>query len=377
MFLGGWIVSGAMWNFGRWPFYAAVVLIYYSLFHVAVSWRLSHLPTLRDELRNQGPAARRFHSWCGPLPFVLACFILADAQIISWDRWAFPYNPTLADVEQRLKGSEHRLIRELKAFREEIPTVELVMHEGISHVRSDNIGELVFYWLIGLGAGWVALLSRFATRKYKWTWNYHWKPSLSVTTSLFVALLLLTALTHFTGTTAHVRGEVRCDADAEQVAAAVAAWVEEHGYHVHSDGQWLLQTVPEGMTVGSLRLVQVEKPSAFDRWRIGWGAIQARSPVFQIQSISSANPAETIVRVEGELTELGPGAAPRHAVADETLSSLKSALDALSTPAEKQGRSAGNNGAPETHVILPPARQEWTMGPGRSGPGRRFRPPGA
>ena len=325
-----------MWNFGKWGLYISGA-VFVGLATGAVRRRMSY--ALNHGFDTQETS--NFRRIAAVLSFVLGYVLLINAQTTSQDLCGF--SERIEDIGQRLAASPHRLIRELDAFREDIPTVELVKHGGVRHFSYSNAGELLWYWILGTVSVLMSVLTLARPSTHRWTWRGHWKPSASVTSALLAPLLFLTGLTHFTGGTRYSLHELCGHVDVEHTTTAFVEWAEQSGYHIRSDGTWLFQTIPDGSTVGSLHLAQLEIASVFDRWKTSLGGVVEKSPSFEIQVVASEEPIESSIHVTTRQAMIGPATYwwkeyPARELEKSLLTALKSVTDynsGTSPPAEE------------------------------------------
>ena len=219
------------------------------------------------------------------------------------------------------KGHEHMLVRQLTAFKEQVPTVELspssFTWRGFWQWGWGTSGphEATFGWFPILLSGAMASL---CLALVLWSLASPWRlremfgrfcltalrhgASLTAT-ALLSALAAYMALSvadmfDYSGPRKWLNRSVRAKFTVEQTAEAIEEWAQRAGYATGDEASWLLATVPKGEVVGEVRLIQAWKPSPFDRWRMTWRGLKRISPHLVLKTISGSNPVETVVNVD-------------------------------------------------------------------------------
>jgi hypothetical protein len=367
-FLPGWVFTGVLWNYGaRGVLVGAAVmaLTAYALWSWASVLRLeaTHEPAKpgAPPLRSVEPPQplRRPRNALVLVPILLAFipghFYLVAAHYHALDWWTDRSSRTSEEqFDASYRGAEHRLLRRLAAFRDDVPHVEMVHEDdwwvgGVELFPFTNRDGPSSYWFyqtstylfvfMGLSLLLIASLCGFslASRAHaqRWTQGSCLGASALLTFSMLFALLSADALSFFLPLLVQKptfwpapQREFSCRADIKQTMRTIQKWFDEHGYKTGGVLGWGLDTVPQGKRIAHVRLCQAWKPSPFDRWRMTWQGIANGAPPLAIECLSSESPPQTLVTIRSPaiLKTVDGRKAPTWARVDEILGSLDSVL---------------------------------------------------
>ena len=104
--------------------------------------------------------------------------------------------------------------------------------------------------------------------------------------------------------------EVRLNAPLEEVRKRVERIIQDElyafdvtgkrrdGFVTGENGEWRINTVPEGKGIGAVAFTNVWMESPFDRWHWRKGGLISSTPQIQVLYLSSNEPLETKVRFD-------------------------------------------------------------------------------
>ncbi|MCI0356979.1 MAG: serine/threonine protein kinase [Planctomycetaceae bacterium] len=322
MWLVGWLLTAALWNF-RLSGLALATVIMTAIGYGVMRWCVSLLPAIESEQRRMGLGLKTFNCATALLMFVLGFWALIAAHTPFWENAWLGGTSSHRGVAlgDRYQGKEHHLLRELSAFREEIPRVELVMQGA--HFEMSFHGSLWMaitgFTLVGGGAA--ALLDAPLFRRH---WARYFGLACAHATALVVALgaahlgATFASMIQFErtadgwslGSGLSVTGvgrQVTCQASSEQVAAAIREWMETSGYRPTYRSEWKLDTVPTGKTIAYVRVQGAKKRSMFDAIYMTWRGPRRVAPYLDVRWISSVSPVESSVTIDAGAARKGFG----------------------------------------------------------------------
>jgi formylglycine-generating enzyme required for sulfatase activity/tRNA A-37 threonylcarbamoyl transferase component Bud32 len=320
LFLLGWFGYAALWNLRIPGCLIAVLLMACAIMFVARR-RMHYLPELDAAWQQRSALQRRIDSGTALLGAAFGCLLVLGSFSTAWERSPFSWNldgKTDSAFAAEYKGREYQLIRDLSAFKEQVPTVELRNNGGQwtggwkwfawrpTGPHNRLYGFLSILTSVGLGIASVAgaLQAQVAGWKDRRAWKHYPGPALGVAGAFLLSTLnagLLLILFHAfmtsgTSTVPERRFRVR-GAGIDEVTQAVQQWGQRNGYAFGDKASWSIDSVPQGKSLGQVRLLQAWKPAPFDRWVIGLrGAIQV-SPHLVIRAVASQEPAETLLTI--------------------------------------------------------------------------------
>jgi serine/threonine protein kinase len=385
-FLLGWILTGVMWNYGVDALLFASAVMALTAFGLS-AWASRLLPIAGDESQGSSHQPRRpaqrnrivFGFLVPALFFVLGHLYLVTAhyQYADW-RTSYLSGASENDFYARYRGAEHRLLRRLPAFRDDIPRVELAVEQGswiggIDVIPLANSAGPSSHWAYGtsvflslfLGCWLVfgsAAMSAGPGARHR---------TLARSGGLVISVLLALVIADLTAFFISLRHgklwtfperELVCNANVEQTMQTIRTWFDKHDYKTGEVLGWGLGTVPQGKRIAHVRLCQGWKSSPLDRWQMTWRGLTNGAPPVAIECISSVEPAQilrgsmrlpTVVTVSSPailITEDGRESETR-ATVDKVLNSLVAAIHDAAPPVKPIVQAAP--------TILPP---NWTLG---------------
>ncbi len=318
----GWLFTAAMWNF-RYAGLTIAALVMGAMFTTLAYRRVGNAPRVEQR-------SHRFPrlAWCINFGFamftaVIGFYFLLNTFATCWD---VAYWNTAAVSQQQFakscKGQEYKLLRQLGAFKEQIPTAELTANGGTSTAgwliagnsgphnglfSSTSVMANVAMSLLFLFGAVLQVSMPYDIKRNAW-------PSGSVPKALRCAGAL-TAAVFLTGLLAFCTliflqiaeysgrlswldpGSVTVTRDARRTMEATEKWAQREGFSIGDTAVWSLQSVPKGDMLGEVRLTSWWKPSPFDRWRMTRHGLEQVSPHLVVTCISSQKPVETVVRL--------------------------------------------------------------------------------
>jgi predicted Ser/Thr protein kinase len=320
----GWLFAAAMWNYRNSGMTVAIFVLSGILCWLAV-WRV---PSVAGNRGHWSKSSRRMQAWLvfnAMTGALLGFFFLFSAAQNDWERATLHWNRsgvTDAEFEQKYKGKEYQLLRQLRAFRQNVPNVELQLADGSwsggwhiwgesgPHNRlfgDSSVWSSLFIALLGL---LLAPFGIFAPPHYfkdRFSWDViraSFALAFCVLLSGVLCYLVLVIRSFYTdpvfhpGLVATYRGII-CDPPAplQKVEAALREWAGRHGYAIGDRSRWYLATVPQGNQIAQTALFQLWKPSPYDRWKMNWRGLHRISPHVVVECTSSEKPAETHINI--------------------------------------------------------------------------------
>ena len=318
--LASWLAPAALWNLRSFGLFVAA-LILGALFTALASRRAQFAPALAHSWNHLSRAQQRVNILGAVFVAFLGYFFLFGALETRWEAAPSHWQGrAFKKFAASYKGHEHILVRQLTAFKEQVPTVELspssFIWSGFWQWGWGTSGphEATFGWLPILLSGAMASLclalvlwSLVAPWRLREMFGSFWLTALRhgaalTATALLAALAAYMALGvadmfDYSGPRKWLNRSVRAQFTVEQTADAIEKWAQRAGYATGDEASWLLATVPKGEVVGEVRLIQAWKPSPFDRWRMTWHGLERISPHLVLTTISGRDPVETVVSV--------------------------------------------------------------------------------
>jgi|GEM_PF-2414055 len=339
MWLVGWLVAAALWNL-RWPGLGLAAVVMTAIGYGVMRWCLSLLPAIEGEQRRMGLGLKTFNRVSALVMFVLGFWALIAAHTPFWENaWlGGPSSIRGVSLDERYQGKEHHLLRELSAFREEMPRVELVMQSAHFDMPGLTSLWLAFAGCTLVGGAAAALLDAPLFRRHAFQYV---RAACSHAAAMIVALGAAHVGATFASTiqferkedgswylgselsATGVRRQVTCQASSEQVAAAIQQWLASHGYRPTYRSEWKVDTVPAGKTAAYVRVQGAGKASMFDAIRMTWRGPLRTAPYLDMRWISSINPSESSVTIDAGVARKGFGEAESYA---PILDSLEQAI---------------------------------------------------
>jgi len=316
LLLLGWGAVAALWNFGPAGVLAGATIMGAIVLEAARSYALRYPPWV-EMLR-----ARRFITRWLLLFFNLFALMLLFAAIIGglfllWDANAAEgpgSRITPKEFEAKYKGKEYQLIRNLTAFKEQVPAVELVTDvTGFTGTSSEQLWAVPLAWVC-IGCGVLAILFLFqqaaGEQRSLWLLNPgRWRPAFASTGIVVASLLCASVALHWItrrGSDGHIlthpSGATDTTVEAgkaniEQTSLALRDWAAENGF-TSTQHRWSVQTVPKGETVASVQIFEAWKNSPFDRWRMTRSGLVRSFPLLSGQLLTTEKPFENRITVD-------------------------------------------------------------------------------
>ncbi len=247
---------------------------------------------------------------------VVALVLSATLNLAERTRWPHSYLKGEKFAAQ-YKGEEYKLLRELKAYKTEIPKAELAGQElgwnaGIAFLGTSPPNHRYFSTFSILAQLFLALIllansvnALVATDQFRLRVDPHWRRTIWPIAVLSFALCAGWCAKHFV---VFLRDVAAMGATMRQGRASVAvpladvektltAKLKSEGFRIGESRQWKLMSVPEGRDLGGVRIANFWKPSPFDRWAWHRGWLVPISPLISVRYLASEKPLETQVEI--------------------------------------------------------------------------------
>ncbi len=311
----GWVAFAALWNYGLTGFVAGAVVMAAILSEVGRGLA-NRNPEWVEKIRAASTGHRFAARSVKLLWLALLVMVFIWGQFLLWDSSQMRANidPPLSseEFEAKYKGKEYQLIRQLDAFKQQVPAAELVQEHWhnwpSTWSESSSIGTDGFSWLM---TGWaLAMLYSFFTlsgwevagpdlKPRSGSWRAGWKSMGVLLVSLKIACLALMVRSenYLNGrpmTNAATTVQVR--ANVKQASDALHQWAAEHGYESASTG-WGVLTVPKGERVAHVEVFHAWKDSPFESWRMTGIGLQRSFPHIAVQVDGTDKPAQAEVMI--------------------------------------------------------------------------------
>jgi tRNA A-37 threonylcarbamoyl transferase component Bud32 len=318
VFAVAWTAMLALWNLRSWGFWLGSALMFVVLCGelaigrkwfpvIALNWK-------RDT------ALMRAVRWSIVLAQCVAGYYLVLSGMLNIQertQWRFPYR-NIEDFAEKTKGEEYKLVRQLTAYQQSIPKVELAMTNfswtrglGLFGPSNPSIGLYPTwgaYFLVGFGL--VLLANAVNAAAGTRLWGMRMDPAWRVTKWPIASIGLAIAAGWFIQEEAmliaslgprafSIHREARVKLPIAEVRKRLERSIQEGGmgFVTGESGEWRMNTVPEGKAIGSVAFVNVWKSSPYDRWHWRRGSLQAASPQILVLYVASDEPVETKVQV--------------------------------------------------------------------------------
>jgi predicted Ser/Thr protein kinase len=318
LLLLGWLVVGALWNFGTPGCLFGALMLSCIVVENAIRHAL-HRPQWAQTWRKARAWARVYFVsgfiTLGVLPFMLTI----SAMDVKWEtsplRWNYSA-PSRGAFEASHQGKEYQLIRGLEAFKDQVPTTELMPQSwswrGGWHIWGDSGPYRYVFGGISILASLCAVtLILFFTiqqllgaKKFS-IWRIAtggWRPALALTSMVLGSVALMYAVLNFayicsnTGSsTNYIAKSVTVPATVQQVEMALQKWAAENGFARGDDNRWSLATVPKGQTVAETALFNAWKDSPFARWQMTPSGLRQITPHVSAQIVGTEQPLQSKV----------------------------------------------------------------------------------
>jgi hypothetical protein len=259
----------------------------------------------------------------------LGYHFLLHAFETRWESRPLNWNPssmTGEEYAEKNKGKEYKLVRQLSAFKEQVPDVELSMNGGSwrggwnflgafapvgPHNRLFNSTSIVASLIVALAC--LVQVPFCFTRTLRASF---FRPATwGVLRASFplVSLALLSALGAYSflvfGHLASRQGTQRwmnfpafsTNVDSARVMEVFEMWTQDwRGVNgvIGDKTRFDLETVPKGTQIGEVHLGQAWAPSIFDRWHATLRGLEKTTPHVVVTTVSSIKPVETIVHID-------------------------------------------------------------------------------
>jgi hypothetical protein len=265
--------------------------------------------------------------------------------------WRFPYK-SIEDFQEQTKGKEYRLVRELPAFEKSIPNVEFATKtfgwtRGIAFFgpSAPNIGLFPkFGFWVMLITGMVILANAVNTLVATNIWSFGmdkaWRLTRWPIFTLGVAISVGWCVNQYYTMIVGLGGghlphsqkvltklplkEARSRVERVlESAAYYEAGKVNKGFALGEFGEWWMNTVPEGKTIGTVGFINAWMRSPFDRWEWRRGTLVTVAPQIQILYLSSQQPNETMVRIHIAWPNAKPASGEAEAIINRITNSLQ------------------------------------------------------
>jgi predicted Ser/Thr protein kinase len=328
MLMLGWLAPWLLWSFRGSGRLAAISIM--GLLFASLAWRHARsVPALAKDIvgARWGPCILKILI-AGSVA-ALGYHFLIHAFETRWESRALNWNPSaLTDEElaERNKGKEYKLVRQLSAYKDQVPDVELSLGGGSwkggwnlfgafasvgPHNRLFNTTSVVCSLIVALVCLVQVPFCFSGTLRSSLfrlpTWSVL-RASIPLTSlallSALVAygLLVIGHLASRQGTRSWMSFPgFSMNVESAKVMEAFEKWAQDgiHPRGVTGDKvRFNLETVPKGSLIGEVRVGQAWTPSIFDRWHwTPWG-LEKSSPHVVVTTVSSTRPVETIVHID-------------------------------------------------------------------------------
>jgi predicted Ser/Thr protein kinase len=364
LLLVSWLLPALLWNL-RAVGCAVALLLMGGLFAALAFRRMESLSAAVELWNSLSKPRKAVRLTWALLMAALGFFFLIGALETRWEARPLNWNrdgQSLEEFAAANKGQEYKLIRQLSAFRDNVPSVELSTtgttwtsgwnaggifgrggpHHGLFDWSSIGMSLLMAFFCFGSVLATMALPSGWPWFERKQNLTI-WHASLSLTFSaLLSGLGAYGALWLFQGLTLPRSYQwlneptFTVNFKPELAREAFQNWLRLEGYATGDQSRWSLVTVPKGETLGEVNLLQAWKPSPFDRWRMTLRGPVRAAPHLAVKMISSAKPAETIIRISS-------GDPPKDA---QMRAAWQSQMDQLASAIKLAGGATAEDNAP-------------------------------
>ncbi|HET6408322.1 MAG TPA: serine/threonine-protein kinase [Chthoniobacteraceae bacterium] len=347
-----WTAALAMWNLRAWSLLLGGALMFALLYGIlAISRRYFPIISLnwkKDTAFTHIVRCNVVLAHC-----IIGYYLVVGGALAIHERinWRFPYQD-IEHFEQKTKGDEFRLVRQLTAYKEAIPNVEFGRinfgwTRGVAFLgpTRPNLGLFPrwgVYLLLGFGFFILANGVNAAVGSRLWgmrmdpAWRLTRWPIAAIGASMvagWCAHEYVTLIAGLPSGSFPVPGEVRVQEKLEVVRDRVDQALRAEQFVVPGTdgtgksfalgerGEWLMNTVPEGRTIGSVAFTNAWLESPFDRWQWRKLGLRSTSPQIQVLYITSNDPLETKVRFDA----YWPNSKPPQPEAEQLLARLREA----------------------------------------------------
>jgi tRNA A-37 threonylcarbamoyl transferase component Bud32 len=331
VFAATWTAMLALWNLRVWGVLLGTALLFavlYGVLAIARKW----FPIIALNWRKDSAKSHAIRCLFVLAHCIVGYYFVLSAVLAIQERihWRFPYRE-IEHFEQKTKGEEYKLVRQLSAYEKAIPNIELSMTRfnwtrglGMFGPSKPNLG---FYpkWgiYVLLGFGFIILANAVnaavSTRLWSFRMDPAWRltkwPIASIGIAIFAGWCVheyATLIAGFGGGAFPIHREVRVNLPLAEARKRIEQSIQAEGYFDGSAGEvregwknfvlgewgeWRMNTVPEGKAIGTVAFVNAWKSSPFDRWQWRRGGLVASAPQVQVLFIASDEPVETKVRL--------------------------------------------------------------------------------
>jgi serine/threonine protein kinase len=321
LFCLGWLATKMLWNFrgpGCWLACFGMAALVMCVSGITVK-RMRLFP-VQFSLKKAMPK----YLW-GLVPIFLTLTLgfvfLIGAFFNLWEEDPMHgnfYAKSPAQFEVANKGQEYKLIRNLDAFTNDIPSVELGVSKlvgrpvgftdvsfpfppwkwsgppGNDHYLTIDllmIGCFLLFWgPFCLICGWRGP----GTKPFRVPWR-NVLASLAVSACVLGSVLPVYIVCHRSNGYSSQSGQFFSKTKTGTVADTIQKWAVQNGYALGNEVEWDINTVPKGKRVAKVSIRDAWKPSPFDRWHSTWTSFHRISPSLTFELVSSENPDQTMV----------------------------------------------------------------------------------
>jgi tRNA A-37 threonylcarbamoyl transferase component Bud32 len=319
LFAATWWAILAFWNWRAWGVVAGgcalAMVIGAALFHGR-----RHFPIIAEQWQRASVFSKLHRIVLAAGQSIAVVALVWGATLSLTERMQSAFTYLEADkFAARHKGEEFKLLRQLTAFKTDIPKAELVS-DGWNW--SGGLAILsptppwrgsYFTWtgiLVQLGIAALLLANTVnavvGTYLFRLRADPHWRRTTWPIAVLTCALLAGGIINQIVATFAQMMpygftmtsSEPVVAAPLTQVEKVVSAQVKADGFAVGESRQWQLVSVPEGRFLGRVRIANAWKPSPFDRWEWRAGRLTPIAPQIALRYLSTDSPPETRVKID-------------------------------------------------------------------------------
>ena len=306
-FILGWYISWSLWNVGNMALAAGPILMGCLSYFWARRYT-SGVPEISEAWRTRTQKQRIVYSTLSIFCFAIAYFSAMDINCSVWD-W-LGWNHSSPSLTDRFEGREHQLIRQLSAFQNQIPKVELV--EDTSGFFFDHSKKEILYNVFRRLADcmlWFWFASMFTLVP-----NNNLKSLLRLEPQrvrivvFFIMAVIALSYIHaaaFSGGIGRYMSllyaipdrQVHGDFDIEKTSESLEQWAKTNQYKIHGRNKFSIATVPDGNIIANYQIFRIWKREEYLRWKMAGFKPSRPSPFITVVCLSSLNSHETLVTI--------------------------------------------------------------------------------
>jgi predicted Ser/Thr protein kinase len=328
VFALAWTGALALWNFRTAIAVIGGVFLFIALYGLLALGR-KWFPIIGLNWRKDSLGNHLVRCGIALVHCLLGYYLTLSATLAIHERlnWRFPYHD-MEHFEEKTKGTEYKLMRQLNAYKTTVPSVEFSRmnfswQRGIAGfgITQPNYGLYPGWGIyVLLGFGFLLLANAgnvlVSTRIWSWRLDSAWRlvrwPMAAMGTAFVAGWCVYEYAVLFASLSRSypVQTEVRINLPLDEVRSRVEQIIKDEFYAIDATGkrrdgfvtgekgEWRISTVPEGKGIGTVAFTNVWMESPFDRWYWRKGGLLSSTPQIQILYLSSNEPLETKVRFD-------------------------------------------------------------------------------